>query len=199
MKPILLALLVTACGPDEPAPLNPGSPIDPVAGPVTPAPDESSVPTPDPSPPAPSVETNEFVAAHNAVRAKHCAPPLTWSPAIASVARKWADRLAGMGCNTLEHSRGKLGENLAAATAGSMSDGDVTKMWYGEIASYDFRRPGFSMETGHFTQVVWKGTTQLGCASATCASGWQIWVCNYDPPGNVQTMYEENVLPTSCK
>jgi uncharacterized protein YkwD len=196
MKPILIVLLVAACGPDEPAPVNPGSPIDPVAGPVTPAPEGSSVPTPTPAP-APAVP--EFVTAHNALRAKHCAPPLTWSPAIASVARKWADRLAGMGCNTLEHSRGKLGENLAAGTAGSMSDSDVTRMWYSELEKYDFRRQGFSMETGHFTQVVWKGTTQLGCASATCANGWEIWVCNYDPPGNVQTMYEANVLPTSCR
>jgi hypothetical protein len=38
-------------------------------------------------------------------------------------------------------------------------------MWYGEIAKYDFRRGGFSMDTGHFTQVVWRSTTTIGCGT----------------------------------
>jgi hypothetical protein len=26
-----------------------------------------------------------------------------------------------------------------------------------------------------------------------------IWVCEYDPPGNVQGQYRQNVLPASCQ
>ena len=69
-------------------------------------------------------------------------------------------------------------------------------MWMQERAGYDFRGGAFSMETGHFTQVVWKGTQRLGCASATCAR-MQVWVCNYDPPGNMQGDFQRNVGP-SC-
>jgi hypothetical protein len=45
---------------------------------------------------------------------------------------------------------------------------------------------------------VWRGTTQLGCGMAQCG-GNDIWVCNYDPPGNYQNEYKTNVLPTGCK
>jgi hypothetical protein len=71
-------------------------------------------------------------------------------------------------------------------------------MWYDEIKDYDFNGGGFSMTTGHFTQVVWKQTKQIGCAKVTC-KGMDIYVCNYDPPGNVERGYKQNVLPKSCK
>ena len=57
---------------------------------------------------------------------------------------------------------------------------------------------GFSMETGHFTQLVWKGTKSVGCGKATC-NGLDIYVCNYDPAGNWERQYKQNVLPSSCK
>jgi uncharacterized protein YkwD len=138
-----------------------------------------------------------FVAAHNAVRAKHCAAPLTWSPKLAAVAQKWADTLRDKGC-AFGHSGGQYGENLAAGTEGVLDPEATVKMWYDEIAKYRFPDGGFSMETGHFTQVVWRGTTQVGCGHAQC-KGNDIWVCNYDPAGNWDGQYRENVLPASCK
>jgi hypothetical protein len=54
------------------------------------------------------------------------------------------------------------------------------------------------MQTGHFTQLVWVGTQRLGCGVAQCAD-MDVWVCRYDPPGNVQGRYQDNVLPTSCR
>jgi hypothetical protein len=82
-------------------------------------------------------------------------------------------------------------------TASIMSPQHVVDMWYGERAQYDFGRPGFGMNTGHFTQVVWVGSKRLGCGVSTCR-GMQVWVCNYDPPGNFEGQYPKNVLPTSC-
>lgn len=36
---------------------------------------------------------------------------------------------------------------------------------------YDFDKPtGFTEATGHFTQLVWKTTTQVGCAAINCGS-----------------------------
>ena len=71
-------------------------------------------------------------------------------------------------------------------------------MWYREVDQYDFKRPGFDGSTGHFTQLVWVGTTKVGCGRSQC-KGNDIVVCNYDPPGNVMTAFEANVLPSSCK
>ena len=148
------------------------------------------------SAPVPAGVDAALLAAHNRVRARHCAPPLAWSDKLAKVAQKWADSLVAQGC-AFEHSRTDYGENLAAGTIGALDPARVVAMWYGEIAHYDFRRGGFSMETGHFTQVVWRATARVGCGTSRC-NGMQIWVCNYDPPGNVEGEYRENVQPTTC-
>ena len=139
----------------------------------------------------------QALEAHNAARAEHCSAPLAWSSEAAAAADEWAQRLVGRGC-TLEHSRSAYGENLFMATAGRSSPADVVASWVNERRQYDFRHGGFSMETGHFTQVVWKGTTRLGCAMRTCR-GMDLWVCNYDSPGNVQGGYAQNVMATSCR
>lgn len=138
-----------------------------------------------------------FVDAHNAVRANHCAAPLTWSPELAAVAQRWADTLRDKGC-TFGHSGGQYGENLAAGTEGVLDPEATVKMWYDEIAKYKFPDGGFAMDTGHFTQVVWRGTTKVGCGHSQC-KGNDIWVCNYDPAGNWDGQYRDNVLPASCK
>jgi len=137
---------------------------------------------------------------HNRRRAQHCAPALAWSPDLASVAQRWADSLAAHGC-AFEHSRSRYGENLAGGTAGTLDPAGVVDMWYAEVRSYDFGRGGFSMSTGHFTQVVWRGTMRLGCGKATCKGpdAMDLWVCNYDPPGNIEGGYKENVRPGPCR
>ncbi|MBI5477925.1 MAG: SCP-like extracellular [Deltaproteobacteria bacterium] len=145
---------------------------------------------------ATAADQADLLAAHSAHRARHCAPALIWSNDVARVAQAWADRLA-RDCS-FQHSGSKYGENLWAGTDGAFSTRQVVGSWYGEVAKYDFKRPGFSMSTGHFTQVVWVATKRLGCGTATC-KGNRIWVCSYDPPGNVEGQFKENVLPTSCK
>jgi len=67
----------------------------------------------------------------------------------------------------------------------------AVKMWYDEIEIYDFKNPGFSSATGHFTQVVWKGSSKLGCGY----QGGNV-VCRYcKEAGNMSGAFEENVLP----
>jgi uncharacterized protein YkwD len=146
--------------------------------------------------PAPTGDAEALVQAHNQVRAKHCAAPLTWSPRLAQIAKQWANTLRDKGCQ-FGHSGGSTGENLAAGTSGTLDAAAVVKMWSDEAALYKFPDGGFSMKTGHFTQVVWRGTTQVGCGRSQC-KGMDIWVCEYDPPGNWEGQYRENVLPTTC-
>lgn len=138
-----------------------------------------------------------FVDAHNKARAQHCAAPLTWSTKLAAAAQKWADALRDQGC-TFGHSGGPYGENLAAGTIGALDPESTVAFWYDEIKQYKFPDGGFSMKTGHFTQLVWRGTKQLGCGHSQC-KGNDIWVCEYDPPGNWDGEYRTNVLPKGCR
>lgn len=135
--------------------------------------------------------------AHDARRAEHCASPLAWSDELARVAQSWADELARRDC-AFEHNDTSYGENLAAGTAGAFSPEEVVDMWHREHAQYRFRAGRFGMDTGHFTQLVWRATERVGCGTSTC-NGLDVWVCNYDPPGNVEGLFRENVLPTSCR
>ena len=146
--------------------------------------------------PAPAAE-NPWVAAHNEYRKQHCAPPLTWSPELAKAAQAWADHLRKADC-AFEHSRTRYGENLAGGTSGALDPASSVEMWYREVDKYDFKRGGFSMDTGHFTQLVWADTQHVGCGMTTC-KGLDIIVCNYDPPGNVEGAYRTNVKPKGCK
>jgi uncharacterized protein YkwD len=137
-----------------------------------------------------------FVDAHNKVRAKHCAAPLAWSDPLAAVAQKWADTLRDRGC-ALGHSGGKYGENLAVGSQGLLDPEATVAMWYDEVKLYRFPDGGFSMKTGHFTQVVWRGTARVGCGHATCNDN-DVWVCNYDPAGNWDGQYRDNVRAPGC-
>lgn len=76
---------------------------------------------------------------------------------------------------------------------------NVVDGWYGEEALYDYINPRFSAKTGHFTQVVWKGTTEIGCGYVSgCPGSWpNIWVCQYNPPGNYIGLFGENVFPAN--
>ena len=104
---------------------------------------------------------------------------------------------------TIDHScpyKNGAGENLVGG-AGTWSQADFasmgTKMWYDEVSSYDYNNPGFSMATGHFTQVVWKASTKFGFG-VTTIGGYTAGVGLYSPAGNVQGQFPQNVLrPTS--
>ena len=142
-------------------------------------------------------EMQAMLDAQNRLRAKHCAPPLAWSAPVAEHAQKWADHLASRGC-ALQHSETEYGENISGGSPSTQSPDQVANLWYRENAGYNFASGGFSMTTGHFTQLVWRGSQRLGCGAASCGD-LRVWVCNYDPPGNMQGDFKENVLPTSCK
>lgn len=68
------------------------------------------------------------------------------------------------------------------------------EMWYDEIKYYNFNSPGFSSATGHFTAMVWKGSTQLGIGCAE-ANGCVVVVACYKPHANFQGQFGANVLP----
>ena len=86
-----------------------------------------------------------------------------------------------------------MGQNLAFMAGAELTGQGAVDMWYREIDDYNFEKPGFSGSTGHFTQVVWKGSTHIGIGRAT-KKGKTYVVANYIPPGNVEGQFEKNVL-----
>ncbi|CCE64777.1 hypothetical protein TPHA_0I02760 [Tetrapisispora phaffii CBS 4417] len=132
---------------------------------------------------------NEMLNAHNAKRALHQdTNSLEWSSDLASYAQNYADNYDCSG--TLTHSGGSYGENLAAGYDGA----DAVEAWYSEISSYDFSNPAYSSSTGHFTQLVWKSSTQVGCGFKQCNNDWGTYIiCSYNPAGNYIGQFAENV------
>lgn len=170
------------------APLSGGNaPSDQLPSPPSP-PSESSPPSaPLGGNSAPSGKGNAILSAHNAKREIHGAPALSWDDSIAKGAQEYAQQCI------FQHSQGiGLGENLFESSGVADPESDAVGSWYNEISLYDFNRQGFRVDTGHFTQVVWESSSKLGCGIANCGQRTFI-VCRYDPPGNVNGQFEQNV------
>lgn len=121
--------------------------------------------------------------AHNAVRSRVGVPPLIWSARLAATAQDWADYLIAAG--VLIHSpNNSHGENIYAITGGTASPEDVVSAWAAEAARYSIGSNSCGGVCGHYTQIVWRATREVGCAVST-SPGRQAWVCEYDPPGNI--------------
>ncbi len=141
-------------------------------------------------------EMPAILVAHNQARSTVSAalPPMTWSEQIAGSAQSVANDLAARGCQ-LEHSSTSYGENLYWSSGKSSVTG-VVDAWESESKCYTYGRyPDICnlnngcLACGHYTQVIWRDSTQLGCGMATCDGGAEVWVCHYHPRGNVNGQY----------
>jgi len=140
--------------------------------------------------PAPPNFVQAMLEAHNAYRHEVGVAPIAWSAELACGAQQWADHLIALGGMTLQHSspeeRQGAGENLWAGTAGFYRLPDLVGYWGGE--KRDYHGGPVTMDNlqlvGHYTQMVWRGTTFVGCALAR-GNGSDILVCRYGPAGNL--------------
>lgn len=149
---------------------------------------------------------SQVLECHNVHRANHSSPPVTWSNEIAATAAKIAKRCV------FEHvmgiDGGKYGQNIAAgAQAGGISHVISDQFYNAEINDfgnqYGDEHPSGFEQWGHFSQLVWKNTREVGCATVHCPGGVgntgkhvppYFTVCNYKPPGNIAGAYPQNVL-----
>ena len=143
-----------------------------------------------------SAEVATILELHNEARREVGVAPLAWSPKLAAFAQAWADELARSG--EFKHRpydgewKQQYGENLAIGFGNQAGIANGVRMWIDEKKDYEPDTPipaDFSMFTaGHYTQVVWRGTTHVGAAKAIVQTGeragWTVIVANYDPPGN---------------
>jgi uncharacterized protein YkwD len=138
----------------------------------------------------------EAIDEHNKYRKLHRVDPLLHDPDLSKYSQIHADKIASQ--DVLNYSDCRLddkqiGENIAVGA--SMTAKTATDIWYDEVREYNFDSAGFNMNTGHFTQVVWKDTRYMGIGIAVSQSGTCYIVSNYYPPGNVNGYFEYNVLP----
>jgi uncharacterized protein YkwD len=131
-----------------------------------------------------------LLALHNMERAAVGAPPLRWNPVLAEHALAYANELGRTG--QLRHSsregRGIERENLSKGLPGWGPD-QFMRSWIAEKRSFvaglfpNVSRTGNWYDVGHYSQMIWPTTTDVGCAIARArAFAWL--VCRYSPGGN---------------
>jgi uncharacterized protein YkwD len=144
---------------------------------------------PAPGPAADGSPAQLIVQAHNKYRAEVGAPPIQWSSDLANHAQEWANYLTA---NLLFQHSGAAGEgeNLWAGTSGYFSFTQMIDTFGSEKKNFTYgvfpniSQTGNWTDAGHYTQVVWRNTTHVGCAGADGRDGTYRLVCRYSPPGN---------------
>lgn len=149
-----------------------------------------SIPSDEPSYSKRYVFTSAVLNSTNTYRAQHNASSLTWNATLASFAASYLEAAQKDDCK-FEHSGGPYGENIAIGYANATA---AMEAWGDERKEYSFGKPGFDHGTGHFTQLVWKDTTTVGCERVLCdgVKGWFV-ACEYWPRGNVQGKFGDEV------
>jgi pathogenesis-related protein 1 len=138
-----------------------------------------------------ATEAQAALDAHNRIRGEVGTAPLQWSPSLSAYAQAWADHIAGTGCEMQHRPAGgqwaqQYGENIFWGNGRSFTATDATNSWYTE--KKDFRYGPITASNygriGHYTQLVWSSTAEVGMGAARCRNGAQIIVANYSPRGN---------------
>lgn len=125
----------------------------------------------------------DMIAAHNTVRARVGTAPLRWSDRLAASAQEWADTLLARK-EFAHRPKSTYGENLFEIMGATASPEEVINAWAAESRNYDYRSNRCRHDVcGHYTQIVWAETREVGCAVARDGAR-EVWVCEYNPPGN---------------
>jgi Cysteine-rich secretory protein family len=142
---------------------------------------------------------NAILSIHNRERGEVLVSPLSWSNSLAADAQSWADHIVSLGLSASQKAphapfdmNNPQGENLAWGTKGWFTATIGAQSWADEKSNYVKGTPippytpgQTGPVTGHYTQMVWKETTQIGCATASDADRTYL-VCRYSPPGNYE-------------
>ena len=139
----------------------------------------------------------EALNVHNYYRRIHHVEPLILNRKLCRIAENYSRYLA-YSIRDLLHSNntyeGKyLGENLYYCSGMEATGELATKDWYSEIKDYDYSG-NFLGDTGHFTQLVWKSTKEVGFGKTVDQNGNSYVVANYFPCGNIIGVFDSNVL-----
>ncbi|WP_301074191.1 CAP domain-containing protein [Sphingomonas sp.] len=146
-----------------------------------------------PAPRGTSLLRDVMLSAHNQTRAEAGVPPLQWDSALVETADRYARELARTG--RFAHARQpsgpqREGENLWTGTRGAYRFDEMAGHWIAEKRHFvngvtpSFSRTGKWQDVSHYTQIIWRNATRVGCALASNRRDDYL-VCRYSPPGNV--------------
>lgn len=131
----------------------------------------------------------QLLAAQNKYRTELGETALVWSDRLAETAQSWAEHLANE-VHAMRHSGAiATGENIATWPAGRATLSRLVKLWGDEKQYFvdavfpDVSRTGDWKVVSHYSQLVWRKTTEVGCGFAT-GGGQDYLVCQYNPTGN---------------
>ena len=141
---------------------------------------------------APSSEVERrLLEAHNAERARVGVPPLRWADSLEAEARVWARQLIASDTFAHDPSPHGHGENLWTGWGGrTWTPEEMIGEWAAEKANYrhgpfpNVSRTGAWADVAHYTQLVWRDTTHVGCALESLGDR-SVLACRYAPPGNI--------------
>ena len=135
-----------------------------------------------------------LLRAHNDERMAHGLPQLAWSADLAAAARRSAGALIATGDPLSAHRRRGVvrahGENLWLGSRGAYEYTHMVSRWLDERSHYangavpNISSSGNWADAGHYSQIIWRTTTRIGCAIAS-SERLDVLICQYDPPGNV--------------
>jgi uncharacterized protein YkwD len=139
---------------------------------------------------APDSFPDQVLGIHNTERSRLGIAPLAWNPALAEQARNWARSLAARG--VLQHSSNPdgTGENLWMGTRRAYAPEAMVGAFVSEARHFSpgrfpaVSRTGRWSDVGHYTQLIWPETREVGCALAS-GRNWDVLVCRYYPAGNI--------------
>lgn len=146
-----------------------------------------------PAPRSAALLRHTMLERQNRARAEIGSPPLSWDDDLAAAARAYAQEMARTG--KFRHARQTFGptvqgENLWTGTRDAYRFAEMNDHWVAEKRHFinritpDFSRTGRWEDVGHYAQMVWRGTTRIGCAMASNRQD-DFLVCRYSPAGNV--------------
>ncbi|CAG2170232.1 unnamed protein product [Oppiella nova] len=157
----------------------------------------------------------ECLESHNKFRAMHLdTPPLKLNYKLVESADSWAKNLSGLNIWRHSHLKG-VGENLWHMWASSNRPGYIIQVYnelncheainafHSETQFYNYKPPKTGhphnfQAIGHLTQLIWRATTDVGCAKAMNTTNSKVYVvCHYQPPGNYGGQYAANVKSVS--
>ncbi|TVU40951.1 hypothetical protein EJB05_14437, partial [Eragrostis curvula] len=131
----------------------------------------------------------QFVDLHDAARKDVGLGPVHWDNNVAAYAQSYAAQRQG-DCALIHSTNRPYGENIYMGPAGkAWSAADAVGLWVEEKQYYDHGSNTCSAPAdkscGHYTQIVWRDSTAIGCARVDCTNGGVFIICSYNPPGNV--------------
>ncbi|GAB4092735.1 CAP domain-containing protein [Flaviaesturariibacter terrae] len=139
----------------------------------------------------PPAEAQAALDVHNRVRAEVGTAPLAWSESLSAFAQAWAEEQAKRGCQMQHRPAGgawtqQYGENIFWGNGRYFSAAEAAQSWYSEKKDFTYGpvTAGNYTRSGHYTQMLWSSTTEVGMGAARCPNGAWIIVANYSPRGN---------------